>query len=490
MHMYAGKQEICVNGILRLLDRAKAIPLLLSACASARAGARTSFPGRRPVPGCGGLFVVLFLFGAILPARAQTVLPVPPGMPNPLAFQNGHALRSAQQWPRRRAELIRLFTEQVYGRMPPRPAEMRFRVVDTDQHALRGLATRHQVIIDLDGQNSGPHIDLLLYIPNAVRRPPVILGMNFWGNETVNTDPGIRISDRWVESGGNPFLDLSCVHDHRATTACRGIDAQRWPVDEILRHGYALATFYRGDLDPDHPDDFADSIRRFYPQLQQGGDNFSAVGGWAWGLSRALDYLATDRGVDGHRVVAFGWSRLGKAALWAAATDTRFAGAISNESGAGGAKLFHHLSGETIEHLNTAFPWWFCRNFHRDNGQEATLPFDQNLVLALIAPRPLYVASAIDDANADPQGEFLAAQSAAAVYRFLGYANVALPEWPAVNQPILGRVSYHVRSGSHNVTPFDWEQYLAFCDRFLARHGPEVASTVPAGSEWRSGERK
>ncbi|MGA8109990.1 MAG: hypothetical protein WB974_11170, partial [Acidobacteriaceae bacterium] len=157
------------------------------------------------------------------------------------------------------------------------------------------------------------------------------------------------------------------------------------------------------------------------------------------------------------------------------------AAAISNESGAGGAKLFHHPGGETIAHLNTAFPWWFCRNFRRYNGQEATLPFDQNLVLALIAPRPLYVASAIDDTNSDPEGEFLSAQAATAVYRFLGFPETELREWPAVNEPILRRVSYHVRSGGHDVTAFDWEQYLRFCDRFVrptetagADHSPEL----------------
>lgn len=302
--------------------------------------------------------------------------------------------------------------------------------------------------------------------------------MNFWGNETVDSDPQIRISDRWVESSHNPFVDLSCVQEHRATPACRGIDSRRWPVEAILRRGYALATFYRGDLDPDRSDGFSDSIRSDYPELQKGDDNFSTIAAWAWGLSRAMDYLVTDRSIDSHRVVVFGWSRLGKAALWAAANDRRFAAVISNESGAGGAKIFHHVSGESIARLNTVFPWWYSRNFHRYNGEDSTLSFDQNEVLALIAPRPLYVASAIDDANGDPQGEFLGAQAATEVYRFLGFLETRLPEWPAVDQPILERVSYHVRSGGHDVTAFDWDQYLRFCDAYVAAT-PHHLNTPP-----------
>jgi len=422
-----------------------------------------------------------------LAAYGQVRVEMPPAVPDALVFQDGGSIASPKQWPRRRTEILHLLTGQMYGRMPERPPRMRFEVVDADARALSGLASRYQVHIALNGRSDGPHIDLLLYVPNRVRRPAVILGMNFWGNETVDPDPGIRISQRWVESGPNPFLDLSCVHDHRASAACRGIDARRWMLDQILHRGYALATFYRGDLDPDRPDGFDDSIRSQYPQLQQQGDNFATIAAWAWGLSRAMDYLVTDREIDPHRVVVFGWSRLGKAALWAAANDTRFAAAISNESGAGGAKLFHHLSGESIERLNTVFPWWFCNNFRRYNHQDAALPFDQNLALALLAPRPLYIASAIDDANADPRGEFLAAQAVTSVYRFLGFPGTELPLWPAVDHPLLGRVSYHVRSGGHDVTSFDWEQYLRFCDMFLAappahtqNHHPVAVSRSPA----------
>ncbi len=394
-------------------------------------------------------------------------LSLPPNLPNPLLFSNGSAVNTPAQWEQRRREILQMFTEQMYGRMPPRPAKMRFQVYDLDPHALGGIATREQVAILFDGRPDGRRMDLLVYIPNAVAHPPVILGLNFWGNETIDPDTGIHIDDRWIESGRNPFVDLSCVQNHHATSACRGIDAGRWPVQMILRAGYALATAYRGDLDPDHIGGYAQSIRSAFPQWTTGNDNFSTIAAWAWGLSRSLDYLESDPRVDGHRVVAFGWSRLGKAAVWAAATDPRFAALISNESGAGGAKLFHHPGGETILHLNTAFPYWFCRNFRQYNGENTSLPFDQNEVMALVAPRPLYIASAINDLNSDPKGEFLDAVAVSAVYRFLGVTGLPTTMWPPVNQPVLGRVSYHVRSGGHSVTDFDWEQYLRFCDRYV-----------------------
>ena len=399
----------------------------------------------------------------------EAVSSLPPGLPNPLILADGEHVTSPQLWLLRRAQLLHLLTTQMYGRMPSRSPAERFDVIEHDTHALGGLATRSQIAILLNGMNDGPRIDLLLYTPNGVKHPPVILGMNFWGNETVNADAGIRISTRWVESEQNPWVDLSCVKDHHASEACRGINSSQWPLELILKRGYALATFYRGDLDRDRKNAYADSVRSYFPRLQEGGDDFATIGAWAWGMSRALDYFEQDSTVDGHRVVAFGWSRLGKAAIWAGATDPRFAAVISNESGAGGAKLFHHLAGQTIASLNSEFPYWFCINFHGYNGDEAHLPFDQNEVLALIAPRPLYIASAIDDHQSDPLGEFLAAKAVTPVYRLLGKGGLPASVWPPVDHPVLGRVSYHVRSGGHGVTDFDWKQYLHFLDLYVKR---------------------
>lgn len=210
-----------------------------------------------------------------LPCRPQSErLSLRANLPNPLIFNNGLPVATRAEWQRRRLQLLHMFTEQMYGRMPGRPPHMRFQVYDRDPHALGGKAMREQVAINFDGhppgRPAGRRMDLLLYIPNGVRRPPVILGLNFWGNETINADPGIRISDRWIESGRNPFVDLSCVSGHKATAACRGIDAQRWPVQMILNAGYALATAYRGDFDPDRIGGDSESIRSAYPELAQG----------------------------------------------------------------------------------------------------------------------------------------------------------------------------------------------------------------------------
>jgi hypothetical protein len=300
-----------------------------------------------------------------------------------------------------------------------------------------------------------------------VRRPPVILGLNFWGNHTVCSDPDIQLSRRWVESGRNPFIDLSCVVDHRATEGCRGIDAHRWPVEKILARGYGFATLYRGDIDPDVADGSVAGLRSAYPELQDRGDNFSAIAAWAWSLSRALDYLESDPAVDAHHVAVFGWSRLGKAAVWAGANDTRFTAVISHESGAGGAKLFRRGVGEDIHRLNTIFPHWFCANFKAYNGMDRELPFDQHLILSSIAPRPLYIGSAAGDTLSDPEGEFASGVLASRVYKFLGVEGLSATTMPKVGESIAGRISYHIRPGIHDVFEYDWEKYLDFLDTWL-----------------------
>jgi hypothetical protein len=390
-------------------------------------------------------------------------------LPDPLVALDGTRITTAAQWrEKRRPELVEFFTREMYGRHPGRPEALAAEVFDRDPAALGGKATRLQIAIHPAGK-PGPRIDLLVYLPNDAKGPaPAILGLNFWGNHAIHPDPGIRLTESWIEDRTS-YVDLSGVKDHRATEATRGVNANHWPVEEILSRGYALATMYREDVAADHEPHFASGVHPLFPALQQGDDNFGTIAAWAWSLSRALDALESEPLIDAKRVAVFGFSRLGKAAVWAGATDERFAMVLSNESGAGGAKLFRRGVGEDIARLTTVFPHWYARGFKKYAGKDKDLPFDQHLVLSLIAPRPLYVASAIEDAHADPAGEFAAAKAAEPVFHLLGAEGLPAESWPPPGTSVQGGIGYHVRPGKHDVLPVDWQHYLAFADRHLKR---------------------
>ncbi|WP_205702974.1 glucuronyl esterase domain-containing protein [Botryobacter ruber] len=386
-------------------------------------------------------------------------------LPDPLTFQDGSKVKTPKQWhTKRRAELLELFESEMYGRSPGKPENMTFKVFEKDPQALNGKATRKQVTVYFTGKEDGPQMDILLYIPNHVKKPvPAFLGLNFQGNHAIHTDPNIKLSPNWVWPGG------AGVVDGISTEASRGATASRWPIELILERGYAVATVYAGDIDPDKHDDFKNGVHALYPELQNRGDNFSTMAAWAWGLSRALDYLETDKQINAKKVMLFGFSRMGKAALWAGARDERFAMVISNMSGGGGAALSKRKFGEDVERLTRGNRHWFAANFKKYNKNEEALPFDQHMLLALIAPRPLYIASAEEDRGADPRGEFLAAKAADPVYRFLGTEGLPAQEFPPVNHPVQGRIGYHIRSGKHDVTEYDWKQYLNFADKHIKK---------------------
>jgi hypothetical protein len=396
---------------------------------------------------------------------AGRVVPLPPKaeLPQALTFDSGRVVKTRAEWQVRRRQILETARQQMYG-VAPIAAGVRFEVVEVGD-AFGGLAKRRQVRVHF--RQGAPTALMLVYSPKRVRRAPVIVGLNFWGNHTLSDDPDVVLTDAWVESGKNPFANLACVVGHNATDACRGIDARRWPVEEVLRRGYALCTMYRGDIDADLADESVPRLRAAYPELEAREDNFGAIGAWAWALSRMLDYLETDRDVDARRAVVFGWSRLGKAAVWAGAQDERFAAVLSQESGAGGAKLFRRGVGEDIHRLNTVFPHWFAKSFRAYNGMDTGLPFDQHLVLSAIAPRPLMIASALEDKMSDPAGEFASGVLAGRVYRFLGTDGLAAETMPDVGKPLFGRVSYQIRAGGHDVTEYDWEQYFTFLDRYV-----------------------
>ena len=391
---------------------------------------------------------------------------VPYTLPDPLVTAKGAKVADAQTWMKqRRPEVLKLIETQMYGRAPGRPGGMRFEVTSREPQALGGLATRKEVRVYFTGSPDGPWMDLLIYLPNAAKKPvPAFLGLNFEGNHTVNPDPGIKLSEQWTRNK----KDGSVVFV-RPDEETRGKQASRWQVEKILARGYALVTAYYGDLEPDFATGWKLGVRAALspagPRTEFKPDEWGAISAWAWGLSRAVDYLETDPDINAKQIAMMGHSRLGKTALWAGAADERFAIVISNDSGEGGASLCRRNFGETTAILNKNFPHWFCDNFKQYSGNESKLPFDQHELIALIAPRPVYVASAEDDKWADPRGEFLAAKHAEPVYRLFGKAGLGAADLPAVNQSVGDAIGYHVRTGKHDVTEFDWEQYLNFADR-------------------------
>jgi len=314
---------------------------------------------------------------------------------------------------------------------------------------------------------------VVLYVPSQVAvPPPVFLGLNFFGNHTVNQDPGLSLSDPLVFYDAERYRPL--VADVSPKTPQRGLHADRWQIETVIARGYATATAWCNDLCPDRVTGLQENVPALYATgsaESRAGDAWGAVGAWAWGLSRALEYLESDPDVDAKRVALHGHSRLGKAALWAGAQDERFAMVISNESGCGGAALSKRVYGETVGIINSKFPHWFAKNFRRYDDNEAALPVDQHQLLALIAPRPLYVASAEGDQWADPMGEFLSALGAVPVFALFGKAGLGVTEMPAVDRPVGESVAYHIRTGKHDITAYDWARYLDFADRHLGSGG-------------------
>jgi hypothetical protein len=361
---------------------------------------------------------------------------VPPyTLPDPLVSNDGSRV-TKETWPARRTAILELFRQHVYGRAPvDRPQNLAFKTLEEDLRDLEGRATRRLVEISFDTPHGGRFkFPVQLYLPNAATKPvPAIVLLQFQG-----------LTDR-----ATPL---------------------------VIDRGYALAVLDRNGLAADDKNTYREGIINAYSGTGPlAAEAWRAIAAWAWGASRVVDYLETEPAIDRTRIGVTGHSRMGKTALWAGATDERFATVLSNNSGCGGAALARRVFGETVGRINTAFPHWFCENHNRYNDREAELPVDQHMLIALIAPRRVYVTSADEDLWADPRGEFLSCLHADPVFRLLGVAGLgttsrvaskgddASQTMPPLDQPITGgHIGYHVRTGRHALTEYDWERYLDF----------------------------
>lgn len=367
-------------------------------------------------------------------------------LPDLFVSQNGKLITSADEWQKiRRPELLELFRTNVYGRNPvDRPKDLAFDIVSTDPKAMDGAATRKIVDINFSGPHGKGTIHLTLFIPNQrkVAAPAFLLICN---RGRKNIDP-----DRVTKS-------------------------DFWPAEMIVAKGYAAAAIYVGDMDPDKDDGFKNGVHGIFDNYSGGkrpADAWGTIAAWAWGCSRVMDYFETDRDIDAQRVALVGHSRGGKTALWCGAQDERFAMIVSNESGSTGASLARNKIGESIKQINDQFPHWFCENYKQFNNRESDLPVDQHMLLALIAPRLLYVASAIGDRWSDPANEFRACVYAAPAWKLYGLPGFGSNDLTPPSTPVRGgMVAYHLRPGEHDLKVSDWNQFIEFASQQMNGNG-------------------
>ena len=391
-----------------------------------------------------------------------STLPSRPELPDLLVMLDGTRVTSPGQWiERRRPELKALFEHYMYGKMPA-AAGVSWTVEREDPRYLGDKATKKEVTLAIG--KSAATIHLLLVVPNKRSGPaPAFLGLNFNGNHTALADPTIALPTAWMPPGAPG------VKDNKATDAGRGKDAGVWSVEKVIDRGYALATFYSGDIAPDHPG-FLDGVFPSYAKgdpSNRGSDEWGTVAAWAWGLSRALDYLVQDNDIDGGRIAVVGHSRLGKAALLAGAFDERFALTIGHQAGCGGSAPSRGKVGEQVKQINDRFPHWFDGEFKEFNDRVDRLPFDQNGLIALAAPRPLLLTNGTLDTWANPLGQFEVLKAADGVYSLLGVKGLGDESMPPPGTLVGDRLAYHIRPGKHAMLPEDWDTFLDFADKHL-----------------------
>jgi hypothetical protein len=361
-------------------------------------------------------------------------------LPDILTTLDGRKVTKSSMWTKvRRPEILELFRENIFGRVPETPYEKSFKVVNLDKNAMGGTATLKQVDITITSAGKSLVIHLTLFTPNNAKKPvPAFLLIDNRG--PANTDPS------------------------------RKVKSEFWPVEEAVARGYGMAVFSNADVDPDDFDDFKNGIHALLDKNPRPADAWGTIAAWAWGASRCMDYLVTDKDINAKKIAVVGHSRGGKTALWAGAEDTRFAMVLSNESGAGGAALARRRFGETVSRINTAFPHWFCSNYKKFSNNENALPVDMHMLLALIAPRALYVDCASEDLWGDPRGSYLSLYNAVPVFNLSGIKSDIPEAMPPLNKQVMsGKVAYHIRDGVHNMLLKDWNWFMDFADVVLKK---------------------
>jgi hypothetical protein len=382
-------------------------------------------------------------------------------LPDPLKFDDGKPVRSAKDWTKRRAEIVKIFGTQQYGIAPGRPADESFEVTDKGTPALDGKAIRKQVTIHLSKDPNWPAIHLVEYIPAGAKKPvPMYFDINFGAVQAAVDDAGIT-PQKVRDPKTDELVD--------AKPGGRGFG--RINAGIFLDAGIGVATYNYAELDPDTLTGFAHGIRAKYRKAGQTGeddrapDAWGSIAAWAWGMSRVEDYFETDKDVDAKRVAIHGVSRLGKTVAWAGANDQRFAAVIASCGGEGGAALSHRDYGETVAHLTapSRYPYQFAANYGKWGGFPDKAPMDANMLLALIAPRPVLLQTGSTDNWSDPKGEFLAAVAAGPVYKLLGKQDLGTDVWPAAKVPLFSDgLNYYMHDGGHGMVPTDYDIYVQF----------------------------
>jgi hypothetical protein len=358
-------------------------------------------------------------------------------LPPILKSSTSNVLKDKKAWEQsRRTEILSLFENHVYGKMPSGFDSISFEITNDDKAAMKGKAHLKEVSVSIWKGPGSVAIHLTLFTPNNKTKAPVFLFIN--------------------------------NRSKRNTAASRDTVSQFWPAEQVIDSGYGIAAFHVSDAAPDDKKDYVKGVLELYPNEIKSSSGMKAIGAWAWAARRVMDYFEKDNDVDAGNVFIVGHSRGGKAALWAGAHDRRFAMVFSNCSGNTGAALSRRRFGETITRINTSFPHWFADNYKKYNDNESALPVDQHMLLALIAPRPLYVTNASKDLWADPTGTFMALKKAGAAYTLYG-KEASLPSTPpAINSPIIQSVlGYHNREGIHDLTSYDWNNFIRFASFHL-----------------------